>query len=162
MFRVLSTRSHWGLTATVLLIGFALAGCGAATKTVTQTSPAAQTQPSTTTTASSARSQNDQVISQAGQASDNQAQLGADAIRKILTQKLGLNDQESLNLNHQIAPGDNGGDCYVKLGADAVNFENQSQNILRSANGNDVVFVQSNSSTPLVRCLEAVRAALGW
>jgi hypothetical protein len=50
----------------------------------------------------------------------------------------------------------------VKLGADAVNFESQTENILRSANGNDVVFVQSNTATPLVRCLVAVRAALGW
>ena len=164
MFRVLvlSTRLHWGLTATVLVIGVALAGCGGATKTVTQTSPAVHTQPSTTTTASSARSQNDQVVSQAAQASDNQAQLGADAIRKILTQKLGLNDQQSFNLSHHIAPGDNGGDCYIKLGADAVNFEYMSGNILRSPNGKDVVFVQSDTATPLVRCLEAVRTALGW
>lgn len=150
MFRVLSTRLHWALIATVVVTGAALAGCGGATKTVTQT------------TTSTARSPNDQVISQAAQASDNQAALGADAIRKTLTQKLGLNDQEDFNLNHHIQPGDNGGDCYVKLGAEAVNFENQSENILRSPNGKDVVFVQSNTVTPLVRCLVAVRAALGW
>ena len=39
---------------------------------------------------------------------------------------IGLNDQEFSSLSHHIAPGDNGGDCYVKLGADAVHFESQN------------------------------------
>jgi hypothetical protein len=105
---------------------------------------------------------NNQTINQAAQAPDNVAQADVPAIRQTLVDKLGMNDQESFNLSHQIAPGDNGGDCYVKLGADAVNFEFMSGNILRSPNGSDVVFVQSNTATPLVRCLEAVRSALGW
>jgi hypothetical protein len=141
--------------AGLIVIALVAAGCGGATKTVTVQSNA-------TTSASAARSQNNAVVNQAAQGSDNKAQLGAAAIQKILTQKLGLNDTVSFNLNHHIAPGDNGGDCYVKLGADAVNFEYQTGNILRSPNGKDVVFVQSNTATPLVRCLVAVRSALGW
>jgi hypothetical protein len=117
---------------------------------------------STTPTASGAAAQNNQVISQAAQAPDNQAQLGSTAIANILTQKIGMNDTYSFNLSHHIAPGDNGGDCYVKLGADAVNFQYMTGNILRSPNGTDVVFVQSNTVTPLVNCLQAVRSALRW
>jgi len=80
----------------------------------------------------------------------------------MLAQKLGLNNEAEFNLNHHIASGETGGDCYVKLGAEAVNFESQAENMLRSPNGKDVVFVQSNTATPLVRCLKAVRTALGW
>jgi hypothetical protein len=140
-----------------------LVGCGEGAKTATVTAPTgAQTPPNASTNAGSARSQNEQVISQAEHANDNQAQLGEAAIRQMLTQKLGINNEEDFNLSHHIAPGETGGDCYVKLGAEAVNFESQSENILRSPNGMDVVFVQSNTTTPLVRCLKAVRTALGW
>ncbi len=162
MFRVLPLRQISALTAMALVSSIALIGCGGSTKTVTQTTTTSQTQSSNTAAASNASSQNAQVIHQAAQANDNQAQLGADAIRRILIKKIGLNDTESFNLNHHIAPGDNSGDCYVKLGADAVNFEYQTQNILRAPNGTDVVFVQSNTVTPLVKCLEAVRTALNW
>jgi hypothetical protein len=144
----------WGLLVAALIV----AGCGAATKRVTVTvavppastttpgptfSARAQTTPTTTTvpsgkikstpstSTSASSSQNNAVINQAAQAPDNQAQLGAAAIQRILTQKLGLNDQLSFNLNRRIARGDNGGDCYVKLGAHAVNFEYMSGNILR-------------------------------
>lgn len=173
MFRI-DLRSF----AAAAIIVTTLGSCGGATKTVTQTAPktkaqtvtkgartttaASQTQPTSTTKTSDAASQNNQVISQASQASDNQAQLGATAIRRILTQKLGLNNQEEFNLNHHAAPGSTGNDCYVKLGAEAVNFEYMSRNILRSPNGKDVVFVQSNTVTPLVRCLVAVKSAIGW
>jgi hypothetical protein len=120
---------------------------------------------SSAATTSDARSQNDQVISSASHASDNQAALGATAIRKILIAKLGLDSQENFNLNHRITQADideDTGDCYVKLGADAVNFEQETSNVLRSPNGKDVVFVQSDTSTPLVKCLVEVRSALGW
>ncbi len=145
------------LLAAAFTVGAGLGGCGSSTTTVTQM-PAA----SSTTSANTAAGQNNAVISSASQAPDAQAQLGAPRIEKILVAKLGLNDQLSFNLNHHIAPGDNGGDCYVKLGADAVNFENMTGNILRSPTGADVVFVQSNTATPLVKCLVAVKTALGW
>jgi hypothetical protein len=112
-------------------------------------------------TSSSATAQNNAVVSQAAQGPDNQAQLGAAAIQQTLTKKLGLNPTLDFSLNHQ-TPAAQGGDCYVKLGADAVNFENMTDNILRSPNGNDVVFVQSDTTTPLVKCLLAVKTALGW
>jgi hypothetical protein len=179
-----SKQTGWSVIV-VALAAIALPACGGATKTVTKTKQAtvtkttqatvtktthapvsnttqAATSRTTQAPASTASSQNNKVISQAAQAPDNQAQLGAAAIRSILVSKLGLNDQESFNLNHHIAPGDNGGDCYVKLGADAVNFEYMSGNILRSPNGKDIVFVQSNTVTPLVQCLQAVQTALGW
>jgi hypothetical protein len=136
------------------------AGCGS-TKTVTVPRPSTAAQ-SGSPKSPSRRSQNAQVINRAAHAGDNQAQLGAAKIRAILTRKLGLNDQESFDLTHQIAAGDNGGDCYVKLGAEAVNFESMTGNILRSPSGNDIVFVQSNTVTPLVKCLKAVNSALGW
>lgn len=164
----------------VLATSAALAGCGGGTKTVTVPAQAttvtqaktvtvaprtktvtAQAQP-TPTDASSAQQQNNQVVSQAAAAPDNQAQLGAAKIQQLLTQKLRMNGTLSFNLSGHIAPDDNGGDCYVKLGADAVNFDYQTQNILRSPNGADVVFVQSNTATPLVKCLAAVKTALGW
>jgi hypothetical protein len=147
-----------------------LPGCGGSqstTRTVTvagaEPTPPATTQAAGSSSAAAAASAaNDAVVNQASQAPDNQAQLGADAIRAILTKKVGLNDQESFNLSGHIDPGDNGGDCYVKLGADAVNFEDQTGNILRAPNGTEVVFVQSNTVTTLVRCLKAVRTALAW
>lgn len=161
-----------------LLASMGVVACGSSTtKTVTVPRPAASsttrqpTAESTTTSATattsgssttnSASAQNQHVISQASQANDNQAQLGADKIRQILTRKLGLNRTEDFDLNHHTPPAE-AGDCYVKLGADAVNFEDQSSNILRSPNGRDVVFVQSNTATPLVSCLKQVRDALGW
>jgi hypothetical protein len=121
MLRVLSNRLRWALIATVVVTGAALAGCGGATMTVTHT------------TTSTARSPNDAVIAQAAKAKDNQAQLGAGAIRTILVRKLGLDSNDNFNLGRPISPDDiasDSGDCYVKLGADAVNFENQSENIL--------------------------------
>lgn len=137
----------------LVLTVVAMVGCGSSgtrTVTVAKTTTTTKTNP------------NDQVISRASQASDNRAQLGAAKIRKIFITKLGMNATESFNLSHHIAPDDNGGDCYVKLGAEAVNFENQTENILRSPNGSDVVFVQANTVTPLVKCLVAVKTALGW
>jgi hypothetical protein len=125
---------------------------------ITPTAPEANS----TTSTNSAAAQNDAVIGAASQAPDAQAQLGAAKVRTILVAKLGLNDTLSFNLSHHIAPGDNGGDCYVKLGADAVNFENMTDNILRSPTSSDIVFVQSNTATPLVKCLVAVKGALGW
>ena len=110
---------------------------------------------------SSAVAQNSAVIAQAAQGADNQAQLGAAAIQEILTKKLGLNPTLDFNLNHQTPPAE-GGDCYVALGANAVNFENMPGNILRSPNGKDVVFVQSDTTTPLAKCLVAGNTALGW
>lgn len=147
--------------SSVLVLGGAVVGCGTtgAIKTVTTTQTVTVTAPAASSTASSgpasAQSQNAQVINQAANSPDNQAQLGAAKIEAILRRKLGLDSQ----LNFTISG--NGG-CYVKLGADAVNFENQSENILRSPNGKDVVFVQSDTATPLVRCLKAVNTALGW
>lgn len=168
-------------TIPVIAAVLALAGCGGTAKTVTQTrtvgsaataassattaASSVTTAPSSATTESSAEPQNDQVISSASQASDNQAAMGATAVRKILVRHLGLDKQDSFNLNHHITQSDiatDSGDCYVKLGADAVNFEDQTQNILRSPTGSDVVFVQSDTRTPLVKCLVAVKAALGW
>jgi hypothetical protein len=132
----------------------------------TTTGPgSATTGPSSAATESGAESENAQVISSASQASDNQAATGASAVRRILVTKVGLDKQGSFNLNHHITQSDvatDSGDCYVKLGADAVNFEGQTQNILRSPNGSGVVFVQSDTSTPLVKCLVEVKAALGW
>lgn len=144
------------ITLIALIAGLALAGCGGSTQQTTPHQPPAQSQ----------SSPNDAVIAQAAQAKDNQAQVGAGAIRTILVRKLGLDSNDNFNLGRPITPNDiasNSGDCYVKLGADAVNFENQSENILHSpTNGSDVVFVQSSTSTPLVKCLVAVRTALGW
>ena len=116
----------------------------------------------TAQTATSAPSQNDQAIANAEQSEDNQAQMGAAAIRKVLEKKIGLNSEGDFDLDHQIEAGQIGGDCYVKLGAEATNFQDQTENILRSPNGRDLVFVQSSTSTPLVKCLKAVRAALAW
>lgn len=91
--------------------------------------------------------------------------MGAPAIHKILVTKLGMDSNDSFDVNHHITPSEtatDSGDCYVKLGADAVNFADQADNILRSPNGSDVVFVQSSTTTPLVQCLVKVRDALGW
>lgn len=149
------------MTKTLIAVPFAalaIAACGGSSHR-----PA---EPRTTTVASSsptaiAKAQNDRVMQQAAQAGDNQAQLGADKIQRILTQKINMNSTLEFNLNGT-RPAAEEGDCYVKLGADAVNFENQPENILRGANGKDVVFVQSNTATPLVNCLSTVRTALNW
>jgi hypothetical protein len=90
-------------------------------------------------TAASARESNDQVIEEAEQGHDNQAQHGAGAIRKTLKKKLNLNAEEEFDLDGQFDEGQVGGDCYVKLGAEAVNFEDQAENVLRSPNGADLV-----------------------
>jgi hypothetical protein len=140
-------------TSLAVIAGLSLAGCGGSTQQTTPHQAPAQSQ----------SPPNDAVIAQAAKAKDNQAQLGAGAIRAILVRKLGLDSSNDFNLSHHFSPGEIGSDCYVKLGADAVNFENRSENILRSpTNGADVVFVQSSTSTPLVKCLVAVRSALGW
>jgi hypothetical protein len=120
-----------------------------------------QSSTSSSATSNAARADNQQVINQASQASDNQAQLGEGKIREILERDLGMNVTEDFNLNHGSPPAQ-GGDCYVKLGADAVNFEDETSNILHSPDGRDVVFVQSNTATPLVSCLKEVRGALAW
>lgn len=129
----------------------ALAGCGSSQQQTTNNQ----------SRAGAIKQQNDRVIKQAQGSSDNQAQVGADRIKQILVAKLGMNDTLDFNLNHQ-TPDQNGGDCYVKLGAEAVSFESQSENILYSPNGKDVLFVQSNTATPLAKCLQDVGAALGW
>lgn len=142
-----------------MLVVVALGGCGGGggTKTVTETT----TNPADAATAA-ARSQNNAVIQQASQAPDNQAQLGETKIKAILAKKIGLDNALDFNLNGHIDPNAGGGDCYIKLGAEAVNFENQTENILHSPNGQDLVFVQSDTTTPLVKCLTIVRNALGW
>ena len=117
---------------------------------------------SKTPTEPSASSRNDRVIREAERAQDNQAQKGAEAIRATLRERLNLNEKNEFDLDHQFDEGQIGGDCYVKLGAEAANFESQPENTLYSANGRDLVFVQSSTTTPLVKCLKAVRSALGW
>jgi uncharacterized protein YceK len=135
-----------------MMAALALAGCGSSS---TNTSSHTQSQ------TNAAEAHNDQVIKQAQGGADNQAALGADKIKTTLVAKLGMNSDLDFYLNHR-TPDSESGDCYVKLGADAVNFENQSANILYSPNGKDVVFVQSFTNIPLARCLEAVGTALGW
>jgi hypothetical protein len=76
-------------------------------------------------------------------------------IRQTLVDKLGMNADPDFNLSGSWSPNEIGSDCYVKLGADAVAFSDQTQDILRSPNGSDLVFVQANTSTPLASCLEA-------
>jgi hypothetical protein len=135
----------------------ALAGCGGNSS---DSGSSGGTKP--TETAPSPSAQNDKAIREAEQGKDNQAQMGAPAIRKTLRKELNLNSEDEFDLDGQMDEGQIGGDCYVKLGAEAANFEGQSQNILRSPNGADLIFVQSSTSAPLVGCLKAVRAALRW
>ena len=155
-------RAIMGVLA-VVLMSVGVVGCGStSTTTVVRTvSQSGSRTPAGSAVSSSAVAQNSAVIAQAAQGADNQAQLGAAAIQEILTKKLGLNPTLDFNLNHQTPPAE-GGDCYVALGAAAVNFENMPGNILRSPNGKDVVFVQSDTTTPLAKCLVAVNTALGW
>ncbi|HTZ62525.1 MAG TPA: hypothetical protein VMB51_00300 [Solirubrobacteraceae bacterium] len=102
-------------------------------------------------------------MKQAEQAPDAAAAAREATLRKALTQRLGLNSELEWNLNDAPASPNSGASCYVKLGAAAVNEEEaRPGNILRGPNAGEVVFVQSNTVTPLVPCLKAVRAALGW
>ena len=55
-----------------------------------------------------------------------------------------------------------GSDCYVKTGAEAVDFADQKENILHSPDGSELIFVQTSVGFPLSKCLIAVRDALGW
>jgi len=106
---------------------------------------------------------NSSVVKQAEQAPDAAAAAREATLRKALTQRLGLNSELEWNLNDAPASPNSGASCYVKLGAAAVNEEEaRPGNILRGPNAGEVVFVQSNTVTPLVPCLKAVRAALGW
>lgn len=138
-----------GAAALVVLV-IAIAGCG----------DDSGGRPTSSKPSSGAR--NDEAIRQAEEADDSQAQIGAAAIRKTLRAKLNLNAGNEFDLDHRIDSGQVGSDCYVKLGAEAVSFEDQTENILYAPNGKDLVFVQSSTETPLVRCLKEVRSALGW
>src|SRR4051812_30039767 len=105
------------LRAVVLFTVVLLTGCGGGSS---------RGSANTAQTATTARSQNDQAIANAEQSEDNQAQMGAAAIRKLLKKKLGLNSEGEFDLDHQIDPDQIGGNCYVKLGAEATNFQDQT------------------------------------
>ena len=116
-----------------------------------------------TVTSSIASDANASVVQQAEEAPDAAAAAHEAALRKTLTRRLGLNSELEWNLDHAPASPNSGASCYVKLGAAAVNEEEaQPTHILHGPNAGEVVFVQTNTVTPLVRCLKAVSAALGW
>jgi hypothetical protein len=150
--------------AMAVVLTLALVGCGGPAVTVAKTVSVPEAPLTTTVTSPSATAQSDQVINQAQQAPSDQAQLGADAIRKRLSQKLGLNGQLDFNLNNDVAQNDMGSDYYVKLGADAVNFENRSENILRSPNGSDVRAIEHGHAARqmLAGCSLGARLVTRW
>jgi hypothetical protein len=128
-----------------------LAACGGGTGSTSTTNGAG--------TSLSPQQQNQQVIEKAQQSPDAQAALTEDQISKKLDQTLNLQDISGSSDSFRLSGGEA---CYVKLGADAVNFEYMKKNILRSPDGQSVVFVQSFTDTPLADCLVAVDKALGW
>jgi hypothetical protein len=134
-----------------------LTACGASKQ-----SPAPATIQVTVTSATASEA-NASVVKQAEEAPDAAAAAREASLRKTLTRRLGLNGELEWNLNHEAASPNSGASCYLKLGAAAVNEEEaQPTHILRGPNPGEVLFVQTNTVTPLVRCLKAVRAALGW
>lgn len=144
-------------SAVLLVSTFALAGCGSDEK------PVASEQGTTAEAeGETPADRNQAAIDAAEGASDNQAELGATKIKSILRKKLNMDSGGNFYLDGSAGASDVNADCYVKLGADAANFEDQPENILYGPNGEDIVFVQSFSSVPLVKCLKVVNKTLGW
>ena len=100
-------------------------------------------------------SPNDAVIEHAQQSPAEQAQAGQASIRATLTDKLGMKPNGDFNLPGPFS-------CYVKTGVEAKNFAYMRNHILYGPNGTDLIFVQTDTTTPLSKCLIAVRHALGW
>jgi hypothetical protein len=128
----------------------------------------------------SAAERNDAAIQQASQAPDALAEQGEEKVRRVLIRELGMDADGDFRLDpdqptecereaEQMREGGIeiecvGGtsDCYVKTGAEAVNFEHMSEHMLYSPNGRDLVFVQTSQGVPLHGCLTAVRDSLNW
>jgi hypothetical protein len=153
------------IAAIMLVSGcLAIAGCGSDEEPTTgaTTTEAVETGP--TSAEEAVEAQNDAVIDQAAQAPDAAAGAGEDEIRATLKKELGMTADGDFNL-----PGNEpeagviqvGGDCYVKTGAEAVNFAD-TKHTLYSPDGADLVWVQTSTETALVDCLSAVQKALDW
>lgn len=127
------------------------------------------------------RELNESAIDRARTAPDAVAQRGEAAVRRVLRRKLDMSQEGDFRLNpdepteceREVAEEEaeygielecsgEEADCYVKTGAEAVAFQEESQNILYAPNGKDLVFVQTFQGTPLHQCLVAVRDALDW
>lgn len=145
------------LVATLVTLA-ALAGCGGAD--VQRPGPEAPS------AAEQVRKQNQAIIGRASDAADARAADGERAIREALKRELDMQPNGDFGVT---PPPRNpnviqvGSDCYVKTGAEAINFSDQTEHMLYSpANPSDAIFVQSSTKTPLVDCLKAAKDALGW
>ena len=133
-------------------------GCGDDTATTS-----ADVTTSTEDTSAAIQEQNDAVVEQAANAPDATAASSESEIRATLEKKLNVQPDDEFNVDGKPIPANQvGGDCYIKTGAEAQNFSYQKKNILYSPDGEGLIFVQSSTTTPLVDCLTAVQAALGW
>ena len=142
--------------AIVLAVGTSILGTGCG-------SAGSDSQPSGSTDGAPSTLRNNAVIRQAEESPREQAELGEKAIRKSLEQKLDMEANGDFNLTPtESGTTTVGSDCYVKTGAEAVDFADQKANILHSPDGRELIFVQTSVGFPLSKCLIAVRDALGW
>ena len=150
----------------VLTLGLGLAACGGddsdgSTSTEVEAAATTATVDQEPSPAEQAEASNNAVIEEAQEANDAQAEGGEKEVIKSLTDELGMQKDGEFDLDGSIPAGQVGGDCYVKTGADAVNFSYMQRHVLYSPNGTDLIWVQTSTGTPLADCLVAVRRALG-